>query len=428
MTLVLWATPARRHGAGVGRDRTVMITFGPETIEAIQSGAIGADLDGLSAFDRKSWRLLYGRLMERLGAAEPMVVAWDYYFPDCWEEYDEAFVRGARTVRAPIVVGSRTFDINSEPELCPEIRRAVHSFGALLAVKPDLVAGEFVFPLCLQRGYEPPIPALSVAAFTAAHYPDCSAHLQIERGSISVRLRKLRPTEGERRTLSVTVEMPYEKIEVVSATQSSVLGDALPLGDRLIRGRVPAMSPEYWKQRTISFERVLAADDEQIRRWFDGRAVVIGQAIPFNDEHEFQGGRIFGCQIHAQALDSLLSNIMPRFMSREDISMRVLLWCAVAGGLVGLLPFGRRLLLGGLVTISTSCAIAGVLLGCYTAARVTAPWALEAGVGVSIMLVAGGLAFLPKALRARQLLLAPEAISLPADPGELPSTVLAEPQ
>ncbi|HMQ16460.1 MAG TPA: protein kinase, partial [Phycisphaerae bacterium] len=110
------------------RPRTVLIRFDTDTEEAIRDGRLGAELPGLSFYEPKSYRLLHGRLLERLAAGKPRVIVFDYIFPDAQPEFDPAFADGIRKAGAPVVVGVRSFDINGEPEISETLRGVIHSY------------------------------------------------------------------------------------------------------------------------------------------------------------------------------------------------------------------------------------------------------------------------------------------------------------
>jgi hypothetical protein len=94
----LFATLGARTGPQpIGPGQTVIISFTDETIDKIDAGAFEADAPGVVPHFIPSYRLLHGRLMERLAVADPLLVVWDYYFPDPSPDpaFDAAFARGA---------------------------------------------------------------------------------------------------------------------------------------------------------------------------------------------------------------------------------------------------------------------------------------------------------------------------------------------
>ncbi|MFQ5806296.1 MAG: hypothetical protein ACE5I3_07595, partial [Phycisphaerae bacterium] len=209
-------------------------------------------------------------------------------------------------------------------------------------------------------------------------------------------------------------------------------------GDKVAHALVRARSNAEWASegRTRWFEQVLAADTEQLKQWFDGRAIVIGHMrrnVPailsevLSDLHtRGDGEQIFGCQFHADALDELLANIQHDRFARRDLAVRNVFWCGVAVLLISLQ--GRRKWRS-LRWVTLACSllfVAGVILGGEAGIHVSERWLLELLIAASGLLTAGSLAFWTKAVRERQLVLAPPAITLATEEPTLASTVLAE--
>jgi hypothetical protein len=417
-----WLLGARWFTPGTADGRTVLVSFNQGTRQALAERRIGADLPDLSLFNRKSWRLLHGRLMEKLAQANPLVVVWDYYFPDPRPDFDDAFVRGVQALGAPVVVGCRDFDINGQPVMCPRIRAAVHSCGALPSIPPEWRSDEFELVACFRRGFERPIPGLAVAGFAAARFPDCRVDLEIRPPDLHLRYRKRRPEPGEPHWQREIDQIPIHAIAELDSPREGLLP-----GDQPVHLRVPIQPLEEWNARTTAYEQVLTASPRQLRQWFEGRVVVIGQMLPGQDQHRTAGGQtIFGCQVQAQALDALFSHAYPTRLTRPWLVARVCLWCAAVAILAGIWkPRPRRSLRAVTVACSAVCAL-GVAIAVYAAAWVTEPVLVEIAIGISCTLSAGSLALLANAIRQRQLQLAPEAFPVTPDGTTLDSTVLAD--
>ncbi|HUU95486.1 MAG TPA: protein kinase [Phycisphaerae bacterium] len=417
-----WLLGARWFTPGTADGRTVLISFNQATRQALADGRIGADLPGLSLFNGKSWRLLHGRLMERLAQAKPLVVVWDYYFPDPQPDFDDAFVRGIQAVDAPVLVGCRDFDVNGQPQMCPRIRDAVDGYGAMPSVRPETYTGEFEFVGCFQRGFERPIPGLAVAGFAAARFPDCRVDLEIKPPDLHLRYRKRRPDPGQPRWQRETDKIPIHTVAKLDSPRPGLLA-----GDQPVHLRVPIQPLEEWDARTTAYEDVLIADPKQLRQWFEGRVVVVGQMFPGEDQHLTESGeKPFGCQLQAQALDALFSHTHLRRLTRVGLVVRVCLWCAAVAILAGIWkPRPRRSLRAVTVVCTAVCAL-GVAIAVYAAAWVTEPVLVEIAIGTSCVLSAGSLALLANAIRQRQLQLAPEAFPVAPDGTTLDSTVLAD--
>ncbi len=418
-----WLTKTRAHAGGTGERQVALIAFTPSTIAALRAGRIGADVPGLDRRNMKSLRLLFGQLMERLAEAEPRIVVWDYYFPDCRPEYDEAFLRGVEALEAPVIVGSATIDQNAEPLLCAEFQAAVHGWGLLCAARLDSFADEFHTMLAARRGFNPLALSLPLAGFAAAQHPDCDvdAALLGQQG-LQLRYRRRDVGPGESRWLSEdqTDVIPFQGVEKARPGHP-----ILEPGEAYMPARFRLEGLSDWVQRAIPMEEVLLADTTQLRRWFAGRAVLIGRMIPGSDVHRLQSGpSAHGCQVQAMLLENLLNRNFAHRLAMFDLAWRVLLWCVVAAVLANVVPVSaawppRR--------VSALCALAIVIAlvaAAYFPFRTTTPRATEAMVLVCALLAGGGGALLVRTLHQRQLRLTPGVIWA-ADGTTISSTLLA---
>jgi hypothetical protein len=103
---------------------------------------------------------------------------------------------------------------------------------------------------------------------------------------------------------------------------------------------------------------------------------------------------------------------------------RALAWCGLAGLCVALAPgFNRRGRLWPVALICGALCAGGFLLAATVAMRVTGRVSIEMGIAVSAALAAGALVFLLRAVRIRQMQLAPDLMvpkHLPGDTTTLP--------
>lgn len=426
---------ARRFMVSSEPVHTVVVGFDPQTVEAIAAGRLGADLPEprlpVSNLENlpKTWRILHGQLMERLAPARPRVVVWDFYFPDnAPAEYDETFARGTAKLGAPVVVGVREFDINAEPLMSPIVRGAVFGYGLLLAAHPRTFAHEFEVVGAMQRGREPPIPNLAVAAFAATRFPESIPNLIVDGEHLRIIYRKRHVEAGRFRWEQPEDRIPFVSASVIERAQlrlapKGVLGE----GDILLGMRVRRQPAEYWNGRVISYASVFEASESQLRDWFTNKAVVVGLMIPGIDQYPTQGGEmIFGCLIQTLALEALLTGGFISTYGWHELAWRALAWALLAGVLVTLAAIPRRVRMLWICTASLLGMAVGLLLGVEVAARWTAPWACEAGLIAATLLTAASPAYMLKAIRQRQLQLTPQAVTFSSDAGELPSTILAQ--
>lgn len=424
------ASPDESYGPGA-IDRTVMIAFRESTLQAIADGTLGGDLPDLSPVDRQSWRLLHGRLMEKLAHAAPSVVVWDYMFQHC-TEFDEPFIRGIEALNAPVVVGAGSFDVNGEPLVCDDIRNVVHSVGTIAGVNPSRRPEEFVAVLGIQRGFIPPIPGLALAGFAAARQPDCVPVLHVDPAAkqLAIRYRTRHPKQGEPLFLSEADKLPLSDIVDVSPGLLELAArGALGTGDKLLMAHVPQHDEAYWLARTINYEDVLRCNEvEQLRRWFDGKAVIIGQMLLHYDRHKSWGDKeVYGCVVHADALDNLNGGSLRHPLYWHEIGLRACLGVALAGLMVALLPAwkGRGWLGAGIGGATLS--LVGLILGFVVAVHYDDYRIVETGLTLGAVLTSFGPAWVARILGELQLRLAPPtAVEPERDDQELPSTVLAQ--
>jgi CHASE2 domain-containing sensor protein len=438
--LLLWIYDkwnVRFYEPGSATDRTVLIGFTDSTLAAIEEGRYQTALPELGP-NPKSRRLLHGRLMEILARTQPRVVVWDYHFPDPQPKYDPAFIRGVKKLKeagTPVVVGATAFDINGEPLMCAAIREAVDSYGCIVSTNPGSITNEFAVPICIERGFGDPIPGILVSAVAAWYHGDCDADLRLDPTQVTIRYRLREVRRGQRSHLDETDTIDVSEVDTITLmfpiiSRPRRIG-TLEADDRVYVTRVDAGDSARWSQTMVAYEDVLAADDRQLREWFAGRAVLIGEMLEGSrDEHEIRpgGARVFGCQVFAQAIDAQLSKKRLRPLTSNDVGLRVGVWCALAALLVGLVPVGRR---QSFPLTAWGCVMAclfGLLLAVTGAQWLTRVWLVEPLMGLSTLLSAGSLAYLARAARERQLRLAPDWYVVPVDSVDLPTTVLAEAQ
>jgi CHASE2 domain-containing sensor protein len=403
---------------------TRMVGLGPATRDAIRDGVFEAALPGLSLSEPKSWRLLYGLFLERLAAARPLAVAFDVYFPECRPEYDEAFIRGLRAVRAPVVLAASSYNDDAEPEVCAVLRAAVHSIGSIKGVTPDYLKTEYEVVYAVERGFNPPIPSLAVSTYAAARVPDRTPRIVLDPTHQRLELRYERRASGGTgaRFLPQTDQFPLHQL-VRSPTDTEVAR----AGDMVAHARVEARPKAFWDERTIEMLDVLRASPEQVRGWFDNRVVLVGQMLPNKDQHRNGlGETIHGVQVHAEAIDALMWGARRLRFTRPELAARALFWCGLAGlgaSFVSWAPRRQR-------AVWTFLSLLGLLAGPWlvggSAVRVADPLRVELFFGLGAFVAAASAVLLARMLADREFGLAPAPEAAPGDETTLPSTVFAE--
>ncbi len=413
-------------------DRTMLIGIQQSTLDAIKDGRIQLDSPGFDPEgNSKSLRLLHTSLLRRLQSTKPLVIALDYYYTKCAPEFDPAFADAIRNASAPVIVGAREFDVNGEPTMCDTLRAAVAGVGLLISTNPDYRNNQYEVIHCIQRGYSTPIPSLSLAAYAASRFPAAVPDLRLEpeRNQVQVRYRLRQATPGQSNYMTESDPLPLYEIKKAEGgylLQFAIAG-LIERGDLLAHARVPARPAEKWKSRTIPAEQVLTADDELLRRWFDSHAVVIGHMVGTRDQHRLTANQtVYGCQVHAEALDALLASVHQYRMTPGLLGLRAMLWCTVSGLVVTLTyPYrGRGLLIPVLLVIAM--VLAGLFTSAWTALNSSELLAVEGGIALSGILIGTSLTWLAKVIGERQYVLS-RAQPTPTVDEPLPSTVLAQP-
>lgn len=414
-----WRADARWALPGSSAQTAALITFTPDTIEAIRTGQIGADLPGLNVENRKSLRLLQGQLLERLAGAQPRVVVIDGYYPDCQPQFDDGLLRGMAALEAagvPIVIGALHLDVNSEPVGCPEILKRAKRFGVLSAVDPSHAPNHWILPVCVRRQPAPPVPGLAVAAFAAARFPDADPEIEIGGRTAIVKYRKRLENPGESYWYEETDHLPLAGAKAVEDN-----GVFQP-EDVFYRTYVPieggaAMDP-------LPMEKVLTAGPDELRKWFRGRAVICGDAIPGRDEHRSGGERVFGCQIQARAVQSLLAGVRVNRLDRGALAAAILLWSIVGACLTKVIPCARRLSLSRALLFGCAGVAASILLVVEAVRQVMDLWQLQLILALAALIGCGAPVYIAKLIRQRQVQLAPD-VDWQSEPQTIASTLLA---
>ncbi len=383
------------HGANVR-----LITFDAATLRALQAGAFNEISPAIQPTDRYSWRLLHAALMRRLSDARPRMIAWDFYFSKCAAQYDPTFAAALEACPVPVVVGSSRFDVNSEPQICEKIRGVIDGYGSLVGVAPVEDSVEVGYALALkQPGFEPMVPTLATAAFTAVRRPDSEAVLRPQLRGIEVRYRRRNPPVDALRwhldtdTIPVVCYLPVEKDPLLNPDTAHPLTT------------VPRAVAEVVRAACVSYRDVLEASDAQLRDWFEERAVVIGMTIPPSDY--YPDADLFGVEIQAAALDRLLSGALPIPLGRYTLAGRVALWAALIAALSVVMPLRLNIPVRRLSSVLVPVALLAPFVGGYFLLCFSDRAIIETVIAVAVACCTGSLLVFTDQLRARQLQLSP---------------------
>lgn len=418
--LLLYESGTRWLAAGVGGGQTRLIAFTDSTAAALQEGELATLVPGLDPNDPKSRRILFGRIMEILGPHAPRVVAWDYYFPDCHPNYDAAWLRGAAALgETPVIIGVLNLDLNAAPQVCDDILAAADGYGTIKMPRPGHALKEVDVSWGMQRGLNPYVPSLPVAVFAAARHPDAELELHLVRepeagvGLVELRYRRSDPEPNELRYINDVDQLPLYRVHVEEERVGGLFGGMVE--DRTLIGRAEVAPHRLPPDHIIPMERVLTASEEELRRWFAGRVVLIGQMLAGEDLWQTQSGHeIHGPEVHALTIDSLMTHAEIVRYGPLGLVWRVLLWCVLWALVMGQLPLGRWATTRRLAVATLVGVVAAGWLVLYVGLFVTYAPTVELAIGLAALLMVTGPVLLAKALGRPAVQLAP----LPAQLGE----------
>jgi hypothetical protein len=399
----------RRYVPGDHGSPVALIGLVPSTLSAIMHHDLGPGLEAVEFPKRKSWRRMYGAVMKRLAEVNPRVVVWDYYFPDCHTEHDPALLDGILALDAPVVFAVRNVAPDGTPAICPVIEEAIAAYGSAIMTwtQPD-VWGEMDIVVGMQRGFNEWVPSLSVAAYAAARHPYAQAHLHETEQELQIRYRRPATRDGSYPWLE-----DYDTINLSGALQitpehihgaATDADGALQTQDRYRLTRIDAGRARVDPNCVIPMEKVLHADTAQLAAWFDDRPVIIGQMIPGFDQYTFADRTpVFGVEVHAAAIQALLSRASVIPERPAAIRFRTALASFITAALASLLPLGIRLRTRVWTAIAALTVVLGIGLAWLSTRQALSVGWIQLVIPLATLLCVGGPVLLVRALSHRQM-------------------------
>jgi CHASE2 domain-containing sensor protein/serine/threonine-protein kinase RIO1 len=378
---------------GPAFDTVRMIALTDDTdIEAI---ARREGLEGVTVENLMSWRLLHGRLMEKLASSQCAAVVFDIMFK-APTPFDGEFVKGVEALKAEgieAVVGVATWELDSEgfPELSREIAVSGVSWGCVVVnpSPPEL-------PFVAERAQTMPQPSLALATLVSLRHPGTEYTILLDRRTESVEVRywtaETTARQATRLIGSERIPLTARRSGLDPRSDKGAFLEMFGLGEEDVLGFYLFDVPptDVLSASTIAYEDVLSADEDQLRAWFSGQVIVVGNNRGNGeDHHELDDGRVMPMSyVHAAAIDALLRGVyvlMPRATGRWLLPLAG----AVLGCLAGILAGGR---LGRCFLVGFGLTVVLFLVSIAAFWRVQ--YLFDPLVPVFAMLLAGGLSLL----------------------------------
>lgn len=327
LTFGLWNLQASQPATRPTPEHPVLLVqYDRPTLDAVEQGLLADFVPPEAISQKRLLRRLHARLIDTLSEAGARAIILDYYFPACEPAADPRFSESIAASRAPVVVGAEALDENAEPTTCRHLRPSLHDIGMLAAPIPDQHRSLLVAPLVLQRGQAPLFPSLALAAYTAARRPDCKPHFTLTRDSLEIRYRRNRVAPGEPQWEARVDRLPVADLVRPMSTFAAVHHD-----DRVAVAYLSLSALVSPRIAAVSYLQLLSETPEQRRERCRGRVVIVGQTLPGLDQTPLADGRVvYGCHVHAAAIDSLLSLAVRERLPALAILARLLGWGSVA--------------------------------------------------------------------------------------------------
>ncbi len=375
------AATFEKWGAAVVPIPTAVPALDRLRIVAINDGtdfeALAAEVgvEGVTAEDFRSLRLLHGRLMERLAGSGARGVAWDISFTTREDRFDGAFRAGLESlVKAGIdpIVGVTTW---ATDELgAPPLSETIVS-------TPGVRWGGCTFTNGPQRSLDAAfrrpggdaVPSLALLAACAARAPGLELSVDLDEPSDEVRV-----TRWKRHPSIEHARLPLGAPEVwrVTGVQPAREDDAkvgIHKGDLSGLCTIPIPDDAVFDAVTLDYAEVVRASPQQLRTWFAGRIVLFGDKRPRkawdppDKKDDFSvlpdGRRAWGCSLQAAGFAALLDGRYAT-VPNASTSYAITAAAAIVGVLAARIAGKRGWRLALLLVLLGAAAVAASLL-CY---------------------------------------------------------------
>ena len=272
-----------------------------------------------------NWRGDHARLVEKLSRAGAKVVAFDISFAEERERgLDEEFSRALRSAKeSGTVVVAGLDDLPKPPKTSPVFANDMGKWGLLCLGQTQ--GSTDIVPLVVEKAGSPPVLVPSLALAAVAAYNGWSID-GLDRETKSIRVKE----KGASRRIPVT------EFDTLSdqPQRCTVLG----AGD-VVATKIIDFTPRYrmrTPQRRFTYEDILSWPVPEIAARVSGKIVVVGVEAPIERFGIRQGlgmGKSFGYELHADAINTLLSGVNVRPIG-QALQFLIILGLALFGGLL----------------------------------------------------------------------------------------------
>lgn len=275
----------------------------------------------------QSLRRLHGLLMKRLATSGCRTLIWDFTFKG-ETPFDDDFVRGVQAMRnagidVVVTVWPWWSGDRGLPELSTTIAPLVRWGCDAAGFRED---APWELPLVAQRGMTDPLASLALAGLASNRRPGKKVDLLLYAQPPGVDLLFLESGTGNPQAkgwLDHADHIDLSHIAPITADDTWAPEFGLQAGDTV--GYYPVEMPPdtVLAASTVPYEDIFSASDTELRDWFRGRAVMLGDLrTSAKDRFGHPDGRnILGCYGHAVALDDLLRKVHARMPMTLEVSL-----------------------------------------------------------------------------------------------------------
>jgi CHASE2 domain-containing sensor protein len=322
LTDIAWRVPGDQFAGGAARSAALGGTGGAQdsmlivgvfdgTLSAVVDFAAQRGFEDVTA-DVRSWRAVHGHFLERLAAARPRGVVWDYYFrsPQPGDARLALGVQALEGAGIPVVLAASKYDQDGQPELSPGLTSRLGErirHGAISARDMVQRPGEFVIAAKDPGGTA--VPSLALTALAALLHPEAALDLDWPGRQASMDLLY--------RTGPASYLRERDRVALTRVFEAGKHQAKYAPEDLLACNKFNLQRPDQWQRRTVPYQALLTCNDEELRQRVDGKLVIVGDhrtrnTVAFPDRHRVKYGAstvsdVPGCYLLADAIAGLLS-------------------------------------------------------------------------------------------------------------------------